>query len=112
MASPLSLALAQLSWRPPPCPNTAISFQVFNPSLLPLNCSPSPFIPAAWEALLYHYPGDLGRVCNGILIYGCQIGSTAPPVYRYAGNNSIDDPLIITRKLAEDLSYGASLINL
>lgn len=93
MASPMNLALAPPPWGPPPRPYTSISFQVFDPSLPPLSDSPSPFIPAAWEALLQHYPGDLGRVCSAILADSCRIGCAAPPVYRHTRNNSMGRPL-------------------
>lgn len=88
----------------PPRPNTAVQYPVFNPELPRLQSSPSPLHAQSWSNLLRHYPGDLGSTLPGILTYGVQIGYRGKKHFCHSTNHYIQEPSIITGKLAEDLN--------
>lgn len=91
-----------------PRPNCCPSFTVFDPTDELLINSPSPFVREAWETLLEPYPGSLGCIINGIILYGCRIGYNGPHVRKISKNLSTVnlDPDTLSKMLLEDLALG------
>ena len=69
-----------------PRPNTSPLFRVYEPTLPPLQKSPSPLYTPAWEFLLQPYPGALSVLIQGILTYRCQIGYVGPEQFHISKN--------------------------
>ena len=89
----------------PPRPNYTLEYSVFDDSDPPLIESPSPFVRIAWATLLEKYPGELPKLIDGIITYGCKIGFTGPHDRHVLKNLStalLDAPKM-TATLLEDL---------
>lgn len=82
-----------------PRPNTSPLFRVYEPTLPPLQKSPSPLYTPAWEFLLQPYPGELRVLIQGMLTYGCQIGYVGPEQFHISKN-------LRTARLAPDVIQG------
>jgi ribonuclease HI len=89
-------------------PNTVPQFQTFDPHAPPLQPSPSPLIPKAWDTLLAQYPGNLPQILQGIVRHGCLLGYTGPETFILSKNlqSATLDPDTITTKLYDDLQRG------
>jgi hypothetical protein len=89
----------------PPCPNYILKYSIFDDSDPPLIESPSPFVYIAWATLLEKYPGELPKLIDGIITYGCKIGFTGPHNRHVLKNLSIAllDAPKMTATLLEDL---------
>lgn len=87
----------------PPRPNTHPLFNVIGSA--PLQDSPSPLHPPAWEHMLANYPGNLPQLISGILRNGTQLGYEGPAQFILSKNLvSADlDKHTIQEKLTADL---------
>jgi ribonuclease HI len=93
-------------------PNTKPNFAVFNNADPPLDTSPSPFVPSAWDTLLLKYPGDLRILLAGILRHGCRFSTENLRHQLHLCDNLVsakEDPEAIDSQLQIDLRAGSAI---
>ena len=89
-----------------PRPNTCPQFRTADISGGLLINSLSPLILHAWQEGLRGYPGNLSKIIEDIIRCGCLLGYQGPDQHILSENlpTANNDPLMMERKIVEDLS--------
>lgn len=92
----------------PSRPNTSIKFRLTDAFKPPLTNLRSLLKSSAWADLLAQYPGGLQMHLPMVLRFEAELGYQDPDAFILLENlaSALEDPLIIEKKLQEDLALG------